>query len=57
MLKTKFVIKDFGEWMYTYKNFNKKLLTFNDMHIDHVVKIKPYIGEEDFVIEIIINKK
>ena len=57
MLKTKFIIKDFKEFMNTYKSFNEKILDFNEMHISYEVIVKPYIGNRDFIIEIIIDKR
>jgi hypothetical protein len=54
MLKTRFIIHEFEEWIYTYLDFEEN---FADMNLASVVTINNYIDEHDFVIEIVINQR
>ena len=57
MLKTRFIIHEFEEWVFTYMDFEEKLEIFQDMNLASMVTINNYIDEHDFVIEIVINKR
>jgi len=57
MLKTRFIIHEFEEWIFTYLDFEEKIEIFEDMNLASVVTINNYIDEHDFVIEIVINQR
>tara|TARA_Y100000361_G_C11051306_1_gene285354 strand:+ start:437 stop:619 length:183 start_codon:yes stop_codon:yes gene_type:complete len=57
MLKTRFIIHEFEEWVLTYMDFEEKIEIFQDMNLASLVTINNYIDEHDFVIEIVINKR
>ena len=57
MLKTRFIIHEFEEWLYTYLDFEEKIEIFADMNLASIVTINNYIDEHDFVIEIVINQR
>lgn len=57
MLKTRFIIHEFEEWIFTYLDFEEKIEIFEDMNLASVVTINNYIDDHDFVIEIVINQR
>ena len=57
MLKTRFIIHEFEEWIFTYLDFEEKIEIFEDMNLASVVTINNYIDKHDFVIEIVINQR
>ena len=57
MLKTRFIVHEFEEWLYTYLDFEEKIEIFADMNLASIVTINNYIDEHDFVIEIVINQR
>jgi len=57
MLKTRFIIHEFEEWIYTFLDFQEKIEIFKDMNLASIVTINNYIDESDFIIEIVINQR
>tara|TARA_R100000781_G_scaffold75822_1_gene47101 strand:- start:620 stop:802 length:183 start_codon:yes stop_codon:yes gene_type:complete len=57
MLKTRFIIHELEEWLYTYLDFEEKIEIFKDMNLASIVTINNYIDEHDFIIEIVINQR
>jgi hypothetical protein len=57
MLKTRFIIHEFEEWIFTYLDFEEKIEIFEDMNLASIVTINNYIDDHDFVIEIVINQR
>ena len=57
MLRTRFRIHDFDEFMDTWSGFNDKLTVFKQFDVNNIVEINTFIGDKYFEIEIVINKK
>ena len=57
MLKTRFIIHEFENWLSTFLDFEKKIEVLGELSLDSIVEINNYVDEYDFVIEIIINKR
>ena len=57
MLKTRFIVHEFEEWLFTLLDFEKKIEVLGELSLDSIVEINNYVDEYDFVIEIIINKR
>lgn len=56
MLRTKFKIRNFEDWIKNWIELEKKLRVFKSFNTNNEVKIITYVGKDFFEIEIIINE-
>ena len=57
MLKTRFRVHSFEEWIRAWIDFEEKLGIFKSFDDRNQVKLNNYVGEDFYEIEIIINKQ